>query len=591
MSEVVIKELPENWVFTPLSGLLIEFETGTRPKGGVGKYTEGTPSVGAEHLDANGGFKFKKIKFVPEEYANSMLRGHLEEGDILVVKDGATTAKTSLIRKSFPHPDAVINEHVFRCKVAEGIEPKYVFYYLFSGKGQKEILSDFRGAAQGGITKGFADKVNIPLAPPEQQKCIVAKIEELFSHIDAGIVALNKAKQLLKQYRQSVLKAAVTGELTKEWRESNKNKFEPASQLLERILKERRQKWEEQQLKQFKAKSKMPKDDRWKGKYKEPVSAIIDELPEIPNEWVWATLPQLGELNRGKSKHRPRNDPSLYGGDYPFVQTGDVRAANTWLKEYSKTYSDKGLNQSRLWPKGTMCITIAANIADTAILDLDACFPDSVVGFIPLNDSVNVEVIEFFIRTVKNDLEKYAPATAQKNINLAILEAVAIPLLPVDEQVELINSLKYKMSMADRLEEEIDSKLIVSDKNKQSILTDAFSGKLVKPMQTDESASLLLERIQEKTGVINKQTKSAKKKSKKIKEASMRKAIIDVLKEENEPIETSVLMQKAGFEAKEVEDFYYELGEIADQIKEVRPSKSAARNWPYKEAVNIRLRK
>ena len=107
---------------------------------------------------------------------------------------------------------------------------------------------------------------DIPLAPPEQQKRIVAKIEELFSHIDAGIEALKKAKQLLKQYRQSVLKAAVTGELTKEWREANKDKLEPASQLLERILKERRQKWEEQQLEQFKAKGKMPKDDKWKRK-------------------------------------------------------------------------------------------------------------------------------------------------------------------------------------------------------------------------------------------------------------------------------------------------------------------------------------
>ncbi|WP_176377474.1 restriction endonuclease subunit S, partial [Escherichia coli] len=105
---------------------------------------------------------------------------------------------------------------------------------------------------------------------------------------------------------------------------------------------------------------------------------------------------QLGELNRGKSKHRPRNDPSLYGGDYPFVQTGDVRAADGLLTNYKQTYSKKGLAQSRLWPKGTLCITIAANIAETAILGIDACFPDSVVGFIPQNENISVEYIEFF---------------------------------------------------------------------------------------------------------------------------------------------------------------------------------------------------
>lgn len=143
MSEAVTKELPDEWVTVPLTDLLIEFETGTRPKGGVGKYTEGVPSIGAEHLNADGGFKFEKIKFVPEEFASSMKRGHLQEGDILVVKDGATTAKASLVRKSFPHDGAVINEHVFRCKVNESIESAYIFYYLFSGKGQKKFFQIF----------------------------------------------------------------------------------------------------------------------------------------------------------------------------------------------------------------------------------------------------------------------------------------------------------------------------------------------------------------------------------------------------------------------------------------------------------------
>ena len=106
--------------------------------------------------------------------------------------------------------------------------------------------------------------------------------------------------------------------------------------------------------------------------------------------WDYVTLDKLGSISRGKSKHRPRNDKTLFGGKYPFIQTADVKAAGLYLTEYTETYSDKGLAQSKLWPTGTLCITIAANIADTTILGIDACFPDSVMGFIPYEGVSNV---------------------------------------------------------------------------------------------------------------------------------------------------------------------------------------------------------
>ena len=96
-------------------------------------------------------------------------------------------------------------------------------------------------------------------------------------------------------------------------------------------------------------------------------------------KWEFVTLDQLGDVSRDKSKHRPRNDPALFGGIYPFIQTADVKAANFYVTEYNETYNNRGLDQSKLWSAGTLCITIAANIADTAILGIDACFPDSVM--------------------------------------------------------------------------------------------------------------------------------------------------------------------------------------------------------------------
>ncbi len=132
-------------------------------------------------------------------------------------------------------------------------------------------------------------------------------------------------------------------------------------------------------------------------------------------KWPIEKLGKLGELNRGKSRHRPRNAPELLGGPYPFIQTGDVANANGYIRKYTSTYSELGLKQSRMWPAGTLCITIAANIAATAILGFDACFPDSVVGFTP-NNRTNSAYIRILFEFIRPLLERQAPQLAQKNI-------------------------------------------------------------------------------------------------------------------------------------------------------------------------------
>ncbi|MBB5185719.1 restriction endonuclease S subunit, partial [Faecalicoccus acidiformans] len=154
------------------------------------------------------------------------------------------------------------------------------------------------------------------------------------------------------------------------------------------------------------------------------------ELPE-------ATLPELGELGRGVSKHRPRNDPKLLGGDYPLIQTGDVANADLYISSYNATYSDFGLKQSKKWDKGTLCITIAANIAKTAILEFDACFPDSVVGFVA-NDKTSNVFIHYWFSFFQKILESQAPESAQKNINLKTLSELKVIVPPVELQNEFV---------------------------------------------------------------------------------------------------------------------------------------------------------
>src|SRR5690554_387579 len=152
-----------------------------------------------------------------------------------------------------------------------------------------------------------------------------------------------------------------------------------------------------------------------------------------PKGWDHLPFSAVSTLDRGKSRHRPRNDPALLGGIHPLIQTSEVANSRGYIKEHSATYSDLGLAQSKKWDAGTLCITIAANIAKTGILTFPACFPDSVVGFIP-NKHVTVEYVQHWLGFLQKNLDANAPQAAQKNINLEILRGLSIPVPPKSKQ-------------------------------------------------------------------------------------------------------------------------------------------------------------
>jgi type I restriction enzyme S subunit len=157
----------------------------------------------------------------------------------------------------------------------------------------------------------------------------------------------------------------------------------------------------------------------------------------MAEEWKPVKLDQLGFVGRGKSRHRPRNAAVLYDGPYPFFQTGDIKAANFHLTEYSQTYSEAGLAQSKLWKPGTLCITIAANIAETAILGVEGCFPDSVVGFIADPEKSDVRFIKYYIDTIKLQMQSVSKGTTQDNLSLDKLLTFdfRVPALPLQHRI------------------------------------------------------------------------------------------------------------------------------------------------------------
>jgi type I restriction enzyme S subunit len=326
----------------------------------------------------------------------------------------------------------------------------------------------------------------------------VAKVEELLARVNATKGRLAKVSVILKRFRQAVLAAACSGRLTADWRSTQKE-LEPADQLVERIRKKYREQYEAECSKAKREGKRLPK----KPEILESRKVENVELPEIPDEWTWIYLPALGYMSRGKSKHRPRNAPHLYGGPYPFIQTGDIAQSGGLITSHQQTYNEAGLAQSHLWPSGTICITIAANIANSALLTFPACFPDSVVGLIPDESFCLKEYAEFFIRTARANLDQYAPATAQKNINVEILSDVTVPLPPIAEQQVIVRLVEAMFKLADAVERRMATATVRTEKLTRAILAKAFRGELV-PTEAElarregcsyESASELLARI------------------------------------------------------------------------------------------------
>lgn len=440
-----------------------------------------------------------------DDYKNYIV----ENGDILIAMSGATTGKYGIYNG---FEKIYQNQRVGNLKPYSktNIEKKYIYYLL--GNLKREVEKRAYGGAQPNISATKIETIEINLPPLAEQKEIVSRIEELFSELDNGIENLKKAKEQIKTYRQSLLKNAFEGKLTEKWRKENADKIEAPEILLEKIKEAREEhylkqieEWE-QQVKEWEENGKEVKKPSKPPKLKdmpEISEKDILDLPKIPQIWNYTYLTYSGELGRGKSKHRPRNDKKLFGGNYPFIQTGEVKAANKVLRTFSQTYNEFGLSQSKLWEIGTLCITIAANIAETCFLGIKACFPDSIVGFTGYKSVINSKYIDYFIQSTKKKIQAYAPATAQKNINLTILENMLFPICSLPEQNQIVQIIEEKFSVCDKLEETIDESLEKSEFLRQSILKKAFSGELTKEWRKrnpdlitgENSAENLLKRI------------------------------------------------------------------------------------------------
>lgn len=439
-------DIPKSWIRTTLGKVCSKPQYGWTSKAsktGVLKYLR-TSDISGGKINWETVPYCQEVPPEPDKYK-------IYKNDILVSRAGSVGI-SSLIKDT--PIDAVFASYLIRFKTLDGIEPKYVEYYLKSDTYWRSISDFTAGIAIPNVNASKLSNLEIPLPSQDEQRRIVAKLEKLLAKVETCQERLNKIPAILKRFRQSVLAATCSGRLTADWR-----------------------------------------DMHIQGRPDNGDEVLSNGLPEIPETWRWTKLPETGEMSRGKSRHRPRNAPFLLGGSYPFIQTGDIAQSGGQVTSHKQTYSEAGLAQSRLWPEKTVCITIAANIAESALLTYPACFPDSVVGIIANGSKCLPEYLEFFIRTAKSDLSTFAPATAQKNINIRILCDLLVPLPPVIEQQEIVRRVEALFKIADQIEERYKKAKAYIDKLTQSILAKAFRGELVPQDPNDEPALELLKRL------------------------------------------------------------------------------------------------
>jgi type I restriction enzyme S subunit len=361
-----------------------------------------------------------------------------------------------------------------------GIELAYLFYVLRTA----ELSGLDKSTAVPSLSRDDAYAVSVPLAPTNEQRRVVEKIEELFTKVDAGVQSLKQTQALLGSYRRSVLKAAVEGEISREWREAHIDELEPASELLERILQERRETFEGK-------------------KHKEPDSPDTSKLPALPAGWVWTNIDSLTVVVRGASP-RPAGHPRYFGGDIPWITVGEITKDNrTHLTSVSEYVTEEGKGASRYVEPGTFLLTNSgATLGVPKITNIGGCINDGSVALVSLPESQKL-YLYYLLTSKTQELRSINQGAAQPNLNTTIVRGIPVPLPPEEEQRFLVQELQRRLSLIDKLEATVEENLKQANALRQSILKQAFSGELVPQDPDDEPASVLLEQIRQERETTN----------------------------------------------------------------------------------------
>ena len=396
---------------------------------------------------------------------------------------------------------AWLNQHIFRVDPERRVVTQPFLYYSLK-HAIEALYKKSHGSGMVHVTKGKFNSHEIKLPPIAEQKRIVSKIDELFSRIDEGDCALQRISMLVERHRQSVLKAAVTGELTRAWRAKNKGTPESGEALLASILAARREAWENAELGKMKAKGITPASDKWKEKYEEPESPDIADLPALPEGWTWASLAQLSWA----SSYGTSQKCDAAAGGVAVLRIPNIRGGAFNFRDIKYATADLGLEAGdALMPGDLLVIRTngsesligvgATLIADTSF---QCYFASYLIRFRLVLSKALSEWVNFCWQShlVRQFIHEHkANSAGQYNVSQSTLMTLCLPVPPVEEINKLVDELESLLSKSGNAAALVSAQRRHSTALRQGVLKSAFSGVLVSQSPSDEPAPALLERI------------------------------------------------------------------------------------------------
>lgn len=560
-----LEAIPQNWNVVKLSDIISDIAPGFA-SGKHSNDSNGIPHLRPMNIDSNGKIDLSVIKYVTDDNGKTV-----KSNDILFNNTNSPVwvGKTALISRN--EEGFAFSNHMTRIRLNNEIQsPKFYVYYInyLQNNGYLKFICTNHVNQASISTNVLANSVPFILPPKKQISLINDKIDELFSELDNGIEELETAQKKLELYRQSLLKSAIEGELSKEWRETQTEISETGEQLLARILKERRERWEQEKLKEFAEKGKNPPKD-WQQKYPEPVKPDRANLPELPEGWVWAKLEQLTTIGTGVTPLKSKSD-YYTNGNIPWVTSGALN--EEFVGEASHYITELAIQECRLklYPIGTLLVAMygeGKTRGKCSELTIPATINQAIAALVFYNSALKVkDYIKSYLLSSYEDMRRQAAGGVQPNLNLQIIGNLDIPLPPFSEQIFINEKLEDSINIIENQSSSLKTSFTLLKTQKRNILTAAFKGELVPQDSNDETAQLLLERIRQQSeaeALVKKSSPKKRSTSKAKKEVGMSQSILEILQQQSDWISGQALATTFGLNGnskiEEIEQFYEQL--------------------------------
>jgi len=545
-----VSKLPNGWIQLAL-GEAIQIQKGKKP---IGLGPKGKDRL-IPYINISA-FETKQV----EEYAPEQNVPRCEESDTLLVWDGARAGLAGRGIGGF------IGSTLARL-TSDLAVPSYIYYFIHSN--YRYLNTNTKGVGIPHINPIVLAELKFPLPPSGEQTRIIIKLEELLADLDSGVAELKAAQKKLTQYRQSLLKTAVEGTLTQEWRDCNPPK-ESGAQLLERILVERRARWEAKQLAKFAQRGVTPPNN-WQKKYPEPIRPDITELPQLPEGWVWTSVDQL----IFDSSYGTSVKCSYEGDGIPVLRIPNISRGSIDLHDIKFSTTKIAFDEKDFLTIGDVLI-IRTN-GSIGLVGRAAAVIDELPSqyyfasyLLRLRCTDNFSVHRWLLTTLsahsgRKWLEARAASSAgQHNISLSTLLTMPIPLPPQEEQLHALNRLDEAYDSITQQEDAILLLVKQCAAQRQNILRTAFSGQLVPQDANDEHASVLLDRIRIQRVEKAKQPKP--RKTKKKESTMVTRKLVDVLTEAGDWLPAQEAFNRCGIndgaQTEVIETLYAELRQL-----------------------------